>query len=199
MFTYLNIVDCYSIDVRLIVCICLTQCRTPVCVNRSWIAWNTYTKICRWYVNRISFTYRHMLMIYESYAIDMRIVCKPYANRMWIVCDLYTIYMQHIASSSSIFLIFPPVFMLISFSLNCFMKLISLIDKNVMWSPPPFPTVKPVCEVSIAHIRCVYNIHMICILTTYDPHMIRILFAYYSHTHMCKSYVMCILITYFRM
>ena len=53
MFTYLNIVDCYSIDVRLIVYIFLTHCRTTVCVNRILIAWNPYTTTCKLYVNRI--------------------------------------------------------------------------------------------------------------------------------------------------
>ena len=157
-----------------------------------------------------------MWTICRSYANRMWTICILYVDRMWLMCESYANYMWILVSSSSIFLSFPPFFMWLSFSLNCFMKLIGLIDKNWLWSPPPLPTVKTVCEVSTIHIRCAYNIHMICILITYDSHMIRIWFAYdqhtihipwcaynmlcayYLHTFICKLYVIRIWFTYIR-
>ena len=140
-----------------------------------------------------------MWTICRSYANHILNICILYVDRMLLICESYANYMWILISSSSIFLNFLPFFMWHTFSLNCFMKSIGLIDKNLLWSTPPLPTVKTVFEVSMIYIIFAYSSHMIRILLTYDPHSIRIWSAYDSHTIMCKYYVICILFTYFYM
>ena len=68
-----------------------------------------------------------MRIVCESYVNCMNIVCELYVNRVLIMCELYVDYGEffvYISEFSSFF------FMWLSFSLNCFMKLIGLIDKN---------------------------------------------------------------------